>query len=227
MSRWVKEELQMAKLRIMLADDHETVREGLKMIVDAQDDMEVVGVASNGREAIDRAQELLPEVIVLDISMPKLNGLKATEKLKEVCPQIRVVTLSRHGDDGYVRQLLRAGASGYVLKQSAPAELIHAIRAVAAGGNYLDPKIAVRAMDSYSGCGRARKSPPNVSLSDRESEVLRQIALGYSNKEVAARLELSVKTIEVHKANAMRKLNLRSRIDLVRYAMFQGWLEEN
>lgn len=216
----------MTKLRIMLADDHETVREGLKMIVNAQDDMEVVGAASDGQEAITRAQELVPDVLVLDISMPKVNGLKVTEKLKEICPQVRVLTLSRHGEDGYVRELLRAGASGYVLKQSAPAELIHAIRAVAAGGRYLDPQLAARAMDSYSGRGASR-GEPNVNLSDREAEVLRQIALGYSNKEIAARLELSVKTIEVHKANAMRKVNLTSRIDLVRYAMFQGWLDDN
>lgn len=217
----------MTKLRIMLADDHMTVREGLKMIINAQDDMEVVGLASDGQEAIARAQELLPEVLVLDISMPKVNGLKVTEKLKEVCPQVRVLTLSRHGDDGYVRQLLRAGASGYVLKQSAPTELIHAIRAVATGGNYLDPKLTARAMDSYSGRSGTQHAESNADLSSRESEVLRQIALGYSNKEIAARLELSVKTIEVHKANAMRKLNLTSRIDLVRYASFQGWFEDN
>src|SRR3954452_15649287 len=131
----------MTKLRVMLADDHETVREGLKMIVNAQDDMEVISVASDGLEAIAQAQQLLPDVLVMDISMPSLNGLKATQKLKELCPQVRVVTLSRHDGDGYVQQLLRAGASGYVLKQSASTELLRAIRAVAAGGKYLDPKL--------------------------------------------------------------------------------------
>ena len=124
----------MSKLRIMLADDHETVREGLKMIVNAQDDMEVVGFAGDGLEAVARAQELLPDVLVMDISMPKLNGLKATRKLTNVCPHVKVLTLSRHTDDGYIRELLAAGACAYVLKQSAPSELIHAIRAVAAGG---------------------------------------------------------------------------------------------
>ena len=217
----------MTKLRIMLADDHETVREGLKMLVNAQDDMEVVGFAGDGREAVARAQELLPDVLVMDISMPKLNGLKATLKLKEVCPQMKVLTLSRHADDGYVRELLGAGACGYVLKQSASVELIHAIRAVAAGGKYLDPKLAAKVMDSYSGCPTALRGESKGNLSDRESEVLRHIALGYSNKEIAARLSLSVKTIEVHKANAMRKLKITSRIDLVRYAIFQGWLEDN
>jgi DNA-binding NarL/FixJ family response regulator len=212
----------MTKLRVMLAEDHETVREGLK--INGQEDMEVVGVASDGREAVTRAQELLPEVLVMDVSMPELNGLKATLKLKELCPQVKVLTLSRHDGDGYVQQLLAAGASGYVLKQSASTELIHAIRAVAAGGKYLDPKLAGRAIDSYS--VRPRRSA-KVDLSNRETDVLRQIALGYSNKEIAARLDLSVKTIEAHKANAMRKLDMTSRIELVRYAMFRGWLEDD
>ena len=215
----------MTKLRIMLADDHETVREGLKMIVNAQDDMEVVGFAGDGREAVTKAQELLPDVLVMDISMPKLNGLKATQKIKEVCPQVKVLTLSRHADDGYIRELLGAGACAYVLKQSAPSELIHAIRAVAAGGKYIDPKLAAKVMDNYSDRGARREAKAN--LTDRESEVLRLIALGYSNKEIAARVSLSVKTVEVHKANAMRKLNITSRIDLVRYAIFQGWLQDH
>lgn len=215
----------MTKLRIMLADDHETVREGLKMIVNAQDDMEVVGFAGDGREAVAKAQELLPDVLVMDISMPKLNGLKATEKIQEVCPQVKVLTLSRHADEGYIRELLGAGACAYVLKQSAPAELIHAIRAVAAGGKYMDPKLAAKVMDNYS--DRAVRGEAKSSLTDRESEVLRLIALGYSNKEIAARLSLSVKTVEVHKANAMRRLNITSRIDLVRYAIFQGWLQDH
>ena len=215
----------MSKLRIMLADDHETVREGLKMIVNAQDDMEVVGFAGDGCEAVAKAQELLPDVLVMDISMPKLNGLKATMKLTEVCPQVKVLTLSRHADDGYIRGLLAAGACAYVLKQSAPSELIHAIRAVAAGGKYIDPKLATKVIGDFSDRGSRGEAKGN--LSDRESEVLRLLSIGYSNKEIAARLSLSVKTIEVHKANAMRKLNITSRIDLVRYAIFQGWLQDN
>ena len=215
----------MSKLRIVLADDHETVREGLKMIVNAQDDMEVVGFAGDGQEAVARAQELLPDVLVMDISMPKLNGLKATRKLTNVCPQVKVLTLSRHADDGYIRELLAAGACAYVLKQSAPSELIHAIRAVAAGGKYIDPKLTAKVVNRYS--ERPSRGEAKGILSERESEVLRLIALGYSNKEIAARLSLSVKTIEVHKANAMRKLNFTSRIDLVRYAVFQGWLQDH
>jgi two-component system response regulator NreC len=217
----------VTKLRVMLADDHETVREGLRLIVEAQDDMEVVGSAGDGLAAVEEAQRLLPDVLVMDVSMPKLNGLKATARLQEVCPQVKVLTLSRHADDGYVRELLGAGAWGYVLKQSASVELIHAIRAVASGGKYLDPKLAAKVVDNYAGRASGLRGEARGSLSDRESEVLRLIALGYSNKEIAARLFLSVKTVEVHKANAMRKLNLTSRIDLVRYAMFQGWLQDN
>lgn len=215
----------MSKLRVMLADDHETVREGLKMIVNAQEDMEVVGFANDGQEAVAKAQELLPDVLVMDISMPKLNGLKATEKLHQICPQVKVLTLSRHADDGYIRELLGAGAWAYVLKQSAPRELIHAIRAVAAGGKYIDPKLAGKVMGNYG--ERAVHGEASGNLTNRESEILRLIALGYSNKEIANRLSLSVKTVEVHKANAMRKLNITSRINLVRYAIFQGWLQDD
>ena len=215
----------MSKLRIMLADDHETVREGLKMIVNAQDDMEVVAFAGDGLEAVAKAQELLPDVLVMDISMPKLNGLKATRKINEVCPQVKVLTLSRHADDGYIRELLSAGACAYVLKQSAPSELIHAIRAVAAGGKYIDPKLAGKVIGNSG--ERATRGEAKGNLTNRESEILRLLALGYSNKEIASRLSLSVKTVEVHKANAMRRLNLTSRIDLVRYAIFQGWLQDH
>jgi DNA-binding NarL/FixJ family response regulator len=162
----------------------------------------------------------------MDISMPKLNGLKAAAKLKDLCPEVNVLTLTRHKDDGYLQQLLRAGASGYVLKQSPPSELIHAIRAVAKGGKYLDPAVAGKVMGSFAG-----RNPVNAhkqgDLSDRESEVLRLIAWGHSNKEIAARLDLSVKTVEVHKANALKKLGMTSRIDIVRYAVLQGWLQDS
>ncbi|HKP47285.1 MAG TPA: response regulator transcription factor [Pyrinomonadaceae bacterium] len=217
----------MTNLRILIAEDHETVREGLKMIIDSQPDMEVICEVGDGLAAIERAKEMAPDLVLMDVSMPKLNGLKATEKLKECCPKVQVIALTRHKDSGYLQQLLRAGASGYVLKQSPPAELLHAIRAVAKGGKYLDPAVAGRVMGSYAG-----RSPATVtaqqseSLSEREEEVLRFIALGHSNKEIAAALDLSVKTVEAHKANATRKLNMHSRIDIVRYAVLQGWMEE-
>ena len=217
----------MKKLRILLADDHVTVREGVKMIINAQADMEVVAEAADGRVAVAEAQAARPDVVVMDVSMPRVNGLKATEMLRECCPEIRVLALTRHQDDGYLQQLLRAGAAGYVLKQSRPAELLQAIRAIGGGGSYLDPAVAGRVIGDY---GRRRQPVATVAgagtLSSREEEVLRLIAWGYSNKEIAARLDLSVKTVETHKANAMHKLQMRSRIDIVRFALLQGWLED-
>ena len=217
----------MKKLRILLADDHVTVREGVKMIINAQADMEVVAEAADGRGAVSEAQAVRPDVVVMDVSMPRLNGLKATAMLTECCPEIRVLALTRHQDDGYLQQLLRAGAAGYVLKQSRPAELLQAIRAIGGGGSYLDPAVAGRVIGDY---GRRRQPVTTVAgagtLSSREEEVLRLIAWGYSNKEIATRLDLSVKTVETHKANAMHKLQMRSRIDIVRLALLQGWLED-
>ena len=217
----------MKKLRILLADDHVTVREGVKMIINAQADMEVVAEAADGRGAVAEAQAVRPDVVVMDVSMPKVNGLKATEMLKECCPEVKVLALTRHQDDGYLQQLLRAGAAGYVLKQSRPAELLQAIRAIGGGGSYLDPAVAGRVIGDY---GRRRQPVTTVAgagtLSSREEEVLRLIAWGYSNKEIATRLDLSVKTVETHKANAMHKLQMRSRIDIVRFALLQGWLED-
>ena len=215
----------MHNIRIIVAEDHATVREGLKLIINAQSDMEVVADAEDGRTAIELAQKLRPDVVLMDISMPRLNGLKAAEKLKECCPEVHVLAVTRHKDDGYLQQILRAGASGYLLKQSPPAELIHAIRAVASGGKYLDPAVAGKVMGGYS-ARRFVNQEAAIDVSDREEEVLRLIAWGHSNKEIATRLNLSVKTIEVHKANAMKKLGMASRIDIVRYAVLQGWLQD-
>ena len=216
-----------AKIRILLAEDHETVREGLKLIVNTQADMEVVGEAGNGQMAVQLAQELLPDIVIMDVSMPGWNGLKATEKLNRTCPQVRVLALTRHTEDGYLHQLLRAGAAGYVLKQSPPSEVTHAIRAVAKGGQYLDPAITGKVMGGFLGSQSAHKSETQVSISDREAEVLRLIAWGHSYKEIAARMEISVKTVDVHRTNAMKKLGMKNRIDIVRYALLQGWLQEN
>jgi DNA-binding NarL/FixJ family response regulator len=212
-------------LRVLLADDHVTVRHGLKLLIDSQPDMKVVSEASDGTTAVQRAQESRPDVVVMDISMPGMNGLVATRTLKQLEPGAAIVMLTRHGDDAYLQELLRAGASGYVLKQSAPRELLQAIRAVAAGGQYLDSALTARVTAGFLGTRGKKPSKPGAALSERESAVLRLIASGYSNKEIGARLELSVKTIEAHKANAMRKLNLSGRIDIVKYAVLQGWLE--
>jgi two-component system response regulator NreC len=216
-----------AKLRILLADDHETVREGLRMILNAQPDMQVIGMASDGREAITQCEQVTPDVVIMDISMPGVNGLAATVELTERCPGAKVLTLTRHADNSYLQQLMRAGAAGYVLKQSRPAELLHAIRAVAGGGKYLDASMTGPVIGKLSRAAAPVPAPPTTPLSPRETEVLRLIAWGNTNKEIAARLDLSVKTVEAHKANGMRKLGMRGRIDIVRYALLQGWLHES
>jgi DNA-binding NarL/FixJ family response regulator len=216
----------MNRLKVLLVDDHALLREGLKTLIDSQADMHCVGEASDGKAAIAEAKSLSPDVVVLDVSMPKLNGLQATQQIVKSCPKSKVLSLTRHGEDSYVQQLLKAGASGYVLKQSSSAILLTAIRAVAAGQSYLDPAVTAKVVGGYVAKSEARRSG-GPEPSQRENEVLRLIATGYSNKEIAARMNLSVKTVEVHKANAMRKLNMRGRIDIVRFAVLQGWLSDS
>jgi DNA-binding NarL/FixJ family response regulator len=211
-------------LQVLLADDHVTVRHGLKLLIDAEADMKVVAEAGDGAEAVERARALKPDVVVMDISMPGMNGLAATRALKKSQPDAVIVTLTRHGDDAYLQELLRAGVSGYVLKRSAPTELLHAIRTTAAGGQYLDSTLTARVTAGFVGLD-ARAGKPAGTITEREAAVLRLIACGYSNKEIAAQLTLSVKTVEAHKANAMRKLDLTGRIDIVKYAILQGWLD--
>jgi DNA-binding NarL/FixJ family response regulator len=217
----------MNKLRVLLAEDHEMVREGIKLLINRQLDMETIGEAGNGRAAVALAQELKPDVIVMDISMPEMNGLKATGQLKKLCPEIKVLTLTRHADDAYLRKLLKAGASGYLLKKSASGELVRAIRTVVAGDIYLDPAVTGRVVSDAIGRRAASGAPSERDLSGREEEVLRLTAWGYANKEIAARLDISVRTIEVYKTRAMEKLGMKNRIDIVRYALLQGWLQDN
>ena len=218
----------MNKLRIIIAEDHETVRDGLKLIVESQDDMEVVGEAGDGRKAIELAQELKPDIVLMDVSMPVLNGLTASAKLTRVMPEIKILTLTRHTDEAYLQELLQAGVSGYVLKQSTSAELVRAIRAVAKGDKYLDPAITGKVFDNYTESrGKLRGEIRGIKLTGRESETLRLVALGYSNKEIAEQFDLSVKTIESHKANAQKKLDINSRKEIISYAILQGWMQEN
>src|SRR5262249_34576975 len=204
---------------------HVTVRHGLKLLIDSQQDMEVVAEAGDGETAVQRALALKPDVIVMDVSMPVLTGLVATRKLKQLQPDAAIVTLTRHSADAYLQERLGAGVSGYVLKQSAPNELLQAIRVAASGGQYLDSTLTARVTARFVGRDGKRAGQPGATLSERESDVLRLIATGYSNKEIAAKLELSVKTVEAHKANAMRKLELNGRIDIVKYAILQGWMQ--
>jgi DNA-binding NarL/FixJ family response regulator len=211
----------MSKLRILLADDHETVREGLKAILNAQTDMEVIAEAFDGQSAVERATVAHPDIVIMDVSMPRMNGLRATEAIRQSCPDVKVLTLTRHADQAYLQQLMRAGAAGYVLKQSRASEVLRAIRAMARGDIYVDSQLAQPAPSVV-------RRPPNqhTSLSTREEEILRFVAWGYSNKEIASRLDLSVKTVETHKANAAQKLGLTNRNEIVRFAMLRGWLRD-
>ncbi len=217
--------MSVAKVRVIIADDHQTVREGMRLLVAREPDMEVVGEAADGREALRLANEIQPDVVLMDVSMPGMDGLQATRALQETCPRVGVLALTRHADYGFMTEMLRAGAKGYVLKQSSSADLVQAVRAVAAGQNYIDPAVTGMLVDDYTGRRSAGAAAPKEELSGREEEALRLIALGYSNKEIAARLSVSVKTVEAHKANAMRKLGLGGRSDIVSYAIFRGWMQ--
>jgi DNA-binding NarL/FixJ family response regulator len=206
-----------------LADDHAVVREGLKALLASEPGLDVVGEAADGPTALDQATKLDPDVVVMDVSMPGMNGAEVTAQLRRAKPECKVLALTVHEDRGYLRMLLEAGAVGYVLKRAASEELVRAVRAVAAGGTYLDPALAESIVGHF--VGRAG-TPANigVELSDRETEVIRLIARGHSNKEIAAHLGLSVKTVETYKTRSLEKLGLRSRVDIVRYAVRQGWL---
>jgi DNA-binding NarL/FixJ family response regulator len=212
----------MTRVRVLLADDHETVRQGLRLLLETQPDLEVIGEAPDGAAAIQLATALRPDLIVMDVAMPRMNGLQTVRALGEVLPDLPVVALTRYRDDAYVNELLGSGAAAYVLKQSPSQELLKAIRAAVKGETYVDPSLDVR-LPFLTADGRPRRV---ARLSRREAEVLRLMALGYSNKEIAGKLDLSVKTVEVHKANATRKLNLNGRIEVVRFAVLQGWLAE-
>jgi two-component system response regulator NreC len=214
----------MNPIRVLLVEDHETVREGLRMLLDSQPDIEVIGEAATGRLAVEYSGRFHPQVVIMDLSMPEMNGLAATEQIKREHPSTAVVALTRHDDAAFVDELKKAGASAYVLKQSASRELLDAVRIAAVGGSYLDTTLRSRAARTVDGQpNRGRQAP---SVSEREKQVLRMMAIGHSNKEIAEALGITIKTVEVHKSNAMRKLRLRGRIDVVRYAILHGWLQE-
>jgi DNA-binding NarL/FixJ family response regulator len=213
----------MSTLRLVLADDHAVVRAGVRALVETQRDMAVVGEAADGAEALALAQACQPNVLVMDLSMPHLDGLEATRRVRARCPGVQVLVLTVYEDEAYLRQVLEAGATGYVLKRAAPEALISAIRQVAAGSVYLDPGVSSLLLQNVVG-GRERPASVGAALSEREAAVLRQIAEGYSNKEIAAQLDLSVKTVETYKARGMEKLGISSRVDLVRYAAVRGWI---
>ena len=214
----------MNAIRLVLADDHATIRDALKLLLSGQPDLQVVGEAVDGQQAVDAAVALKPDVLLMDVSMPGLNGLQATAAVRQRAPGVKVLTLTRHAEESYLGELLRAGAAGYALKQSSSAELINAIRTVASGRPYLDPELNHGLMGLFVQ-GRTFRKPPD--LTPRETEVLRLTAWGHSNKEIASQLGLSVKTVEVHKTNGMRKLGMNSRLQLVRYALLRNWFQDS
>jgi DNA-binding NarL/FixJ family response regulator len=214
----------MPQIRVIVADDHPLVLAGLRALLNGDPLMQVIGEAVDGQVALRLAIELKPDVMVLDLSMPGMNGVRVAQALRVQLPSCQILVVSVHEDRAYLRRLLEIGVSGYVLKRSAPDELIAAIRAVAAGRVYLDPAIAGMIVGRRSQPGAVRKIDCSTELSTRETEVLRLAAAGYTNKEVSSRLRVGVKTIETYKARAMEKLGFATRAELVRYAIAKGWL---
>lgn len=212
----------MSRITVVVAEDHTIVRKGICSLIDGKADIQVVGEAEDGREAIDKVTALLPDVVIMDIAMPHLNGLEATRQIKKMFPQIKILALTMYTNEEYILQILQAGASGYVIKQAAPAELISAIHAVYRGDSFLSPSISKTIIDEY-----LRHTTPNVpaeheKLTDREREVLQLIAEGCSNRDIANKLQVSIKTVGVHRTNLMEKLEIHNVTDLVKYALRKG-----
>jgi DNA-binding NarL/FixJ family response regulator len=208
-------------IRVFLADDHTMVRQGFRLILSSQADIEIVGEAGNGREAVELAEKLHPDVIVMDVAMPELNGIEATRRLAASSPRSRVLALSMHKDSVYVREILRAGARGYLLKDSIDSDLVNAVRAVARGDGYLSPGVSDAVLSDY----RRHVTDPLDLLTSREREVLQLIAEGKTNKEIASSLKLSVYTVDAHRGRIMEKLNLHSTGELVRFAVRNGLID--
>jgi len=215
----------MDRIRVVLADDHPIVLAGIRTLLNADPEVELVGEATNGGEALPLIRTLAPQVAVVDVSMPGLSGLELTERVAGECPGTRVLVLTVHEDAAYVQPLLKAGARGYLLKRSAAEDLLRAVHAVAAGGIYLDPSIAGHVMAGPSAAARSPAAADGEILSPRETETLRLIAQGFSNKEIARRIDVSVKSVETYKARAAEKLGLRTRAEIIRYGAAHGWLD--
>jgi len=207
--------------KILLADDHTIVRQGLKLIISSHAGLQVIGEAANGREVLELAEKLKPDVILMDVAMPELNGIEATRRLHQISPRTKVLVLSMHKEAVYVREILKAGARGYILKDAIDSELISAIQSVARGDGYISPAVSGTLLSDY----RQNITNPLDLLSSREREVLQLIAEGKTNKEVATRLNLSVYTVDSHRGKIMEKLNLHSTGELVRFAVKQGLVD--
>ncbi|MDB6111488.1 MAG: LuxR family transcriptional regulator [Pedosphaera sp.] len=217
------------KISVLLADDHTVVRQGLRALLSVESDIEIVGEAESGRQAVTMARKLLPDVIVMDVAMPLLNGLEATRQIHKLVPATRVLVLSTYSDDEYVQQLIQAGAVGYLVKQTAANDLLKAIREAHKGNSFFSPYIAKR-LNDHSREAFAKGEPARKrtdSLTSRESEVLQLIAEGQANKQIAAELSISIKTVEKHRQQVMNKLNIHDVAGLTRYAIANGIIESN
>jgi DNA-binding NarL/FixJ family response regulator len=219
----------MSTAKVLLVEDHIVVRQGIKALLSDDPDLEIVGEADNGREALNMVSDLQPNIVLMDISMPGLNGIEATRQLRQIYPEIKVVILSMHANEEYVFQVLQAGASGYVLKQSDSSEVLTAIRAALSGGSFLSPPISRTVIEDYVHRAEVRGQGEDLDiLTSREREVLQLLAEGLPNREIAKQLNISVKTVETHRSNMMNKLDVKNKTELIKYAFRKGWatLEE-
>ncbi len=213
----------MSKIKVLLAEDHTIVRKGIRSLLDAEANITVVGEAEDGRQALQKVEELLPDIVLMDITMPHLNGLEATRQIKKLFPQVKVIALTMYTNEEYVSQVLQAGAAGYLVKQAAPAELVSAIQAVYRGDSFLSPAVSKTLIEEYlKHTDKASREDNFDKLTDREREVLQLIAEGYSNREIAEALHLSIKTVGVHRTNLMEKLDIHNTPELVKFAIRKG-----
>jgi two-component system response regulator NreC len=214
----------MSKIRLLLVDDHQIVRAGLRMLFQAEKDMEIVGEIDSGGEAVEAVRELKPDVVIMDVAMPGISGIEATRRIKEASPDTAVLALTMHEDEQYFFEMLNAGASGYIPKRAAPDDLVSAIRVVSQGNIFLYPTMAKLLVKDFLQRTESGLVPADEELTPREREVLTYIAEGYTNREIAEALVISVKTVDRHRENIMRKLNLHSRVELVKYAIEKGFI---
>lgn len=218
----------MKKITVLLVDDHTVVRQGLRVLLKNEEDIEVIGEAENGRQAVAMARKLIPDVVVMDVAMPQLNGLEATRQILKSLPSVKVLVLTSYGDDECVEQLMQAGAVGYLIKQTAANELIKAIREVKRGNAFFSPSIAKRLRDQCrEAFSNGQSSRRGSDLTSRETEVLQLIAEGFSNKQIASELNISIKTVEKHRQQVMNKLNIHDVAGLTRHAISKGLVERS
>jgi len=214
------------KIKIMIADDHTIVRQGMKKLLETYPELQVVGESQDGDETVELVKKLLPDIVIMDISMPGLNGLDATRQIKKRAPEVKILILTMHAEKEYIFKILQSGASGYLLKGSAIDELVTAIHAVDRGESYLSPPVSKSIIEDYVGGGAKSRSPmKSQPLTTREREVLQLIAEGHTSKSIATRLSLSSKTIETHRSHIMQKLNIHNAAGLIRYAIQRGWVD--